>query len=245
MAALRRVFGIFLKIACLLLLLAGITGLAGSFLLHKYRVYGLFFSSFYLILPALLAVVGGVILLISGCFGCLVSNKKTSCLHGLFVYILIIVFCVVGTTAALAYSHKRKLDVDLAPLKDVFQNYSGNSQDPDTKAVDALQRELQCCGVNNYTDWLETPWFNHSSKDEVPLSCCNKTFHYCNGTLHFPVLINNEGCQVKLERKLLLVVDSIMITSLVVFFVMVMSWIAVAQLMKHQPPQEYRILDKE
>ncbi len=81
----------------------------------------------------------------------------------------------------------------------MFQNYSGNSQDPDTKAVNALQREvfvqkylgflylanqigtlfllqLRCCGVKNYTDWLETPWFNHSGKYEVPLSCCNKNF---------------------------------------------------------------------
>lgn len=241
----RRACGIVLKIASLLLSLAGITGLGGSFLLHKYRVYGLFFSSFYIILPALLAVVGGAILFISGSTGCLMSNKKPSCLQGLFVYFLIIVFCVVVTTAALAYTHKSKLDVDLAPLKDVFQNYSGNSQDPDTKAVNTLQHELQCCGVNNYTDWLDTPWFNHSSKNEVPLSCCNTTFHYCNGTLDLPLLINNEGCQVKLEEKLLLVVDIIVITSLVVLFVLVMSWIAVAQLMRPQPPQEYRILDKE
>jgi len=106
--------------------------------------------------------------------------------------------------------------VDLAPLKDVFQNYSGISQDPDTKAVNALQCEvfaqkcsismclvkldcntffllqLRCCGVYNYTDWLETPWFNHSKKYEVPLSCCNKKFHDCNGTLDSPLLLYNE-----------------------------------------------------
>lgn len=245
MALRRRAFGISLKIASLLLSLAGITGLGGSFLLHKYRDYSMFFSSFYIILPALLAVVGGAILLISGSIGCLVSNKKPSCLHGLFVYFLIIVFCVVVTTAALAYTHKRKLDVDLAPLKEVFQNYSGNSQDPDTKAVNALQRELGCCGVYNYTDWLETPWFNHSRKYEVPLSCCNKIFHDCNGTLDSPLLLYNEGCQNNLEEKLLLVLDIIIMTSLVVLFVLVMSWITVAQLMGHQPPQEYRILDKE
>lgn len=35
-----------------------------------------------------------------------------------------------------------QIDADLAPLKDVFQNYSSNSRDPDTKAVDALQREV-------------------------------------------------------------------------------------------------------
>lgn len=240
-----RGFRIWLKIASLLLLLAGITGLGGSFFLHKYKVYSVLFSSLYIILPAKLAVAGGVILLISGCIGCSVSNKKPSCGHALFVYLLIIVWCIVGTTAVLAYNTKGKLDADLAPLKDVFQNYSGNSQDPDTKAVNALQRELRCCGVENYTDWLETPWFNHSGKYEVPLSCCNKNFHSCNGTLDSPQLLYNEGCQVKLEEKLLLSVQVIIITSLVVLFLLVMSWIIVAQLMRHQPPQEYRILDQE
>ncbi|KTG45309.1 hypothetical protein cypCar_00016013 [Cyprinus carpio] len=240
-----RGFRILLKIASLILLLAGITGLGGSFFLHKYKVYGVFFSSIYIILPANLAIAGGVVLLISGCIGCSVSNKKPSCGHGLFVYLLIIVWCIVGTTAVLAYTHKGKLDEDLAPLKDVFQNYSGNSQDPDTKAVNALQRELQCCGVKNYTDWLETPWFNHSGKYEVPLSCCNNTFHSCNGTLDSPQLLYNGGCQEKIEKKLLLSVQVIIITSLVVLFLLIMSWIIVAQLMRHQPPQEYRILDQE
>lgn len=62
--------------------LAGITGLGGSFFLHKYNVYGVFFSSLYIILPAKLAVAGGVVLLISGCIGCSVSSKQPSCGHG-------------------------------------------------------------------------------------------------------------------------------------------------------------------
>uniref|UniRef100_A0A671SIS8 Tetraspanin 37 n=1 Tax=Sinocyclocheilus anshuiensis TaxID=1608454 RepID=A0A671SIS8_9TELE len=153
--------------------LAGITGLGGSFLLHKYRVYGVFFSSFYIILPALLAVVGGgVILFISGCIGCV------------FVYLLIIVWCIVGTTAVFAQKSPGFLCVF-------------------------------CCGVKNYTDWLETPWFNHSGKYEVPLSCCNKNFHSCNGTLDSPQLLYNEN--------LLLAVHIIIIISLVVLFLLVSS----------------------
>lgn len=240
----RRAIGFFLKITCLLLLLTGITGLGGSFLLHKYRVYGLFFSNFSIIFPALLAVVSGIVLFITGTIGCLVSSKKPSCGHGLFVYFLVIVFCVVGTTAALAYFYQGKLDAELAPLKNVFQNYSNNSQDPNTKAVDDLQSELQCCGVMNYTDWLQTPWFNHSGKYEVPQSCCNKTFHSCNGTLDAPMSLYNEACQIKLEELLLLVVHIIHITSLVVLVLLVLSWITVGQLMRYPVPQEYRILDQ-
>uniref|UniRef100_A0A8C1RCS2 Tetraspanin 37 n=1 Tax=Cyprinus carpio TaxID=7962 RepID=A0A8C1RCS2_CYPCA len=119
--------------------LAGITGLGGSFLLHKYRVYGVLFSSFYIILPVLLAVVGGVILFISGCIGC-------------------VVLCIFSSLCG--------LDVDLAPLKDVFQNYSD---------CFTVLLQLRCCGVKNYTD-----------------CCCNKNYHSCSGTLDSPQLLYNE-----------------------------------------------------
>lgn len=141
-----QVFPVVFNSFVLFVQLTGITGLGGSFLLHKYRVYGLFFSNFSIIFPALLAVVSGIVLFITGTIGCLVSSKKPSCGHGLvrwrnmsfysvkaalnyivvlimmdwdfkicmflvfqFVYFLIIVFCVVGTTAALAYFYQGKV----------------------------------------------------------------------------------------------------------------------------------------
>ncbi|XP_051555968.1 tetraspanin-3-like [Myxocyprinus asiaticus] len=242
----RRAFKFSLKIASLFLWLVGMCiGVSGAFLLLKYKTNGVFFSSFFISLPALLAVVSGVILLGSAAIGCAVSYKEPSCLQSLFVYFLIIVCCIVGTAAALAYTHTGKLDVDLAPLKDVFQSYNGNSKDPDTKAVNSLQDELQCCGVKNYTDWIDTPWFNHSGKYNVPQSCCNKNFHSCNGTLDLPSLLYTEGCQIKFEEELLLVLHIIIITSFVIIFVLVMSWISVAPLMRYPPPQEYRMLDQD
>uniref|UniRef100_A0A672Q878 Tetraspanin 37 n=1 Tax=Sinocyclocheilus grahami TaxID=75366 RepID=A0A672Q878_SINGR len=113
----------------------------------------------------------------------------------IFVYFLSFSLCIFS----LLLYFTEMLDVDLSPLKDVFQNYSGNSQDPDTKAVNIVSLFCYSCSVKNYTDWLETPWFIHSGKYEVPLSCCNKNFHSCNGTLDSP-----QGCQIKLEENLLL-----------------------------------------
>lgn len=130
----------------------------------------------------------------------------------------------------------------------MFQNYSGNSQDPDTVAVNALQREvfaqkylgflylaksdwytfllqLQCCGVKNYTDWLETPWFNHSGKYEVPLSCCNKNFHSCNGTLDSPQLLYNE-VQITIELPYLL--DIILLFSCLILQKVIIPFITIS-----------------
>ncbi|KAA0719429.1 Tetraspanin-36 [Triplophysa tibetana] len=242
----KKTLNIFIKTACLLILLFGIwICLGGLLLLLKYRYTGVFFSSCYIDLPVLLAVISGVLLLIGGSLGCVLSRIDSSCLQALFVYFLIVVCCSVSTAAALAYFHIGKLDVDLAPFKDVFQYYSGNSQDPDARAVDALQSELQCCGVTNYTDWMDTPWFNHSGKYEVPLSCCNKTFHICNGTINSPQLLYNEGCQIKFKDKLHLVLVVIMLTSFGVILTLIFSAISVRHLMKHHPPQEYQILDQE
>lgn len=46
--------------------------------------------------------------------------------------------------------------------------------------------QLQCCGVHDYKDWLETSWFNRTGGHSVPHSCCNSTFSSCNGTVEQP-----------------------------------------------------------
>uniref|UniRef100_A0A4W5JT79 Tetraspanin 37 n=1 Tax=Hucho hucho TaxID=62062 RepID=A0A4W5JT79_9TELE len=96
----------------------------------------------------------------------------------------------------------------------VFQRYTGTSPDLDSDAVDATQKELQCCGIYDYRDWLATPWFNHSGRGSVPHSCCNSTYHTCNGTLELPGLL-----YPKLEEALLFVLHLIIWSSLAVALV--------------------------
>ncbi|XP_038854132.1 tetraspanin-3-like isoform X2 [Salvelinus namaycush] len=136
-----------------------------------------------------------------------------------FVYLLVMVFCLEATAAALAYVNAGKVDSELAPFSSVFQRYTGRSQDPYSDAVDATQKELQCCGIYDYRDWLATPWFNHSGRGSVPHSCCKSTYHTCNGTLELPGLLYPKGCQVKLEEALLFVLHLIIWSSLAVALV--------------------------
>eukprot|EP00063_Salmo_salar_P031017 XP_014005852.1 PREDICTED: uncharacterized protein LOC106574474 isoform X5 [Salmo salar] len=67
------------------------------------------------------------------------------CCHGVwpfqFVYLLVMVFCLEATAAALAYVNAGKVDSELAPFSSVFQRYTGSSQDPYSDAVDATQKE--------------------------------------------------------------------------------------------------------
>ncbi|XP_035620532.1 tetraspanin 37 isoform X2 [Oncorhynchus keta] len=162
-----------------------------------------------------------------------------------FVYLLVVVFCLEATAAALAYVNTGKVDSELAPFSSVFQRYTGRCQDPYSDAVDATQKELQCCGIYDYRDWLATPWFNHSGRGSVPHSCCNYTYHTCNGTLELPGLLYPKGCQVKLEEALLFVLHLIIWSSLAVVLVETVGFVSVAQLMRDQPLLEYGILDRE
>ncbi|XP_064187469.1 tetraspanin 37 isoform X1 [Anguilla rostrata] len=251
----RRIVKVVLQITCQLLWLAGlVVGLSGLYLLLNYRHNRLFFRDIYIILPAVMAIASAVVLLISGSIGCWVSVRDSTCLQGVvgikegmnraFVYLLIIIFCLEATAAALAYANIGKVHSELAPFQNIFKNYNGSSQDPDSNAVDSIQEELQCCGIQNYTDWQTTTWFNHRGNLSVPQSCCNSTFHTCHGTLDQTYMLYPQGCQVKLEDAIGFILHLIIYSTAAVAVVQIIGLVSVAQLMRQQPLQGYQILER-
>ncbi|PWA29721.1 hypothetical protein CCH79_00008036, partial [Gambusia affinis] len=163
-----------------------VMAMSGVSLLMKYRHYSLFFSQTYILLPTVFTICSGAFLLFTGFLGTWLSLRHSRCLHGLFVYLLVVIFCLGSTASALAYVHSRKLDSDTASLSEVFQKYTGSSQDRNSRIVDVTQEQLHCCGVRNYTDWLDSSWLNKTGGDAVPHSCCNTTFLSCKGSLYQP-----------------------------------------------------------
>ncbi|XP_033498279.1 tetraspanin 37 isoform X2 [Epinephelus lanceolatus] len=216
----RKALKTILQLTSQLLWVVGlVVGLNGVYLLIYYRQSSVFFSDSYITLPAILTLTSAAFLLVSGCLGTWLSLRDSTFRQGL-------------------------LDSEIAPLSGVFQNYTGNVQDPNSLAVDATQEELQCCGVHGYRDWLETSWFNRTGGLWVPHSCCNYTYPSCNGTVDQPWQLNAQGCQVKLETSLQFVLSFIIWVSPVVFLVEVVLFVTVGQLMMDQPLMHYQILGK-
>uniref|UniRef100_A0A8P4G909 Tetraspanin n=1 Tax=Dicentrarchus labrax TaxID=13489 RepID=A0A8P4G909_DICLA len=214
----RNALKTILQLVCQLLWVLGlVVGLSGVYLLMNYRQRSLFFSHAYITLPAVFALASAVFLVVSGCLGSWLSLRDSTFLQGLFVYLLVLVICLESTASALAYFHSTELHSEIAPLSRVFQGYKGSSQDPNSRAVDATQEELHCCGVHDYKDWLETSWFNRTGGLSVPSSCCNSTFRSCNGTVDQPWQLYTQGCQVKLEMALQFVLSFIFWSAPVVF----------------------------
>ncbi|XP_055017995.1 tetraspanin 37 isoform X2 [Boleophthalmus pectinirostris] len=220
-------------------------GLAGLYLFMMFRQSSAtFFSpSSYMMLPFFFTFATAVFLLVGGFLGSWVSTKDSVCLQGLFVYLLFVVFCLGSTASALTFHHTVMLDSELDPLSDVFKNYTGNSYDQDSRTVDALQEKMQCCGVQNYTDWRDTSWFIHNGGHILPLSCCNQIFTSCNGTVLQPDHFYQTGCKVKLKVFFQFLLDTVMWMFAVVFLVLVILLVPTVMLMR-EPLLSYQYLDK-
>uniref|UniRef100_A0A3B5M443 Uncharacterized protein n=1 Tax=Xiphophorus couchianus TaxID=32473 RepID=A0A3B5M443_9TELE len=162
-----------------------VMAMSGVSLLMKYRHYSLFFSQTYILLPVVFTTCSAAFLLFTGFLGTWLSLRDSRCLQGLFVYLLVVIFCLGSTASALAYVHSRKV---LHLHKFGFRH----SVSQNSRIVDVTQEELHCCGVRNYTDWLDSSWFNKTAGDAVPRSCCNSTFLSCKGSwivwTHFSLL---------------------------------------------------------
>lgn len=131
-----------LQLVCQIQWLVGLmVALSGVYLLLKYKQSSLFFSHSYIALPVLFIFASAAFLLASGFLGSWVSIRDSVCLQGMFVYLLVVVFCLGSTAAALAYYHSIKLESDLQPLSGVFKNYTGNSQDRQSWAATPYKKE--------------------------------------------------------------------------------------------------------
>ncbi|XP_004389324.1 tetraspanin-19 [Trichechus manatus latirostris] len=67
---------------------------------------------------------------------------------------------------------------------------------PKWTILNSLQKTLQCCGQNNYTDWINNT--NKENSEQVPCSCTSSTLRkwFCNAPLNATYL---EGCENKIS----------------------------------------------
>uniref|UniRef100_A0A8C5LNL6 Tetraspanin n=1 Tax=Leptobrachium leishanense TaxID=445787 RepID=A0A8C5LNL6_9ANUR len=168
---------------------AGAILYAVYFLIKAYKNYKPFFHDFHILIPCGLVTSGAVLLVINGLLGFKISRKNSRCKQGIFMYFIVIVLCLEASGAALAYVYKNRLDYVLHPMENAFSRYNDSTAD---KTVNNIQKELECCGLRNYTDWESTDWFKNSGNYSVPESCCNVTFVSCSGNLTEAIKLYHE-----------------------------------------------------
>lgn len=170
----------------------------GAYVIRSYDNFDNFIQDKYTLIPAAIIIGVSVVMFIFGLLGCFATLRESRVGLSFFFFFIMVIF--VAEVAALVFSfiYQNKISGDLQrSMSDVFSRYDG--EDAETKAVDYLQTQLQCCGVRNYTSWTSTAWFSENN-NTVPLSCCkNASLEQCTGRLDQLDLLNLEGCEPKLE----------------------------------------------
>jgi hypothetical protein len=168
-------FKFFIFICIFIFCLAGLVLLiTGIFIQLDLEGFIYFAGEDYMAVTTFITVVGAFILAVSclGIYG-VFNDINTIIYTYTFFLFLMITAELAATTSAL------KLNTDIGEKVEIkmkvgLENFGKHDQEG-TKAWDTVQGMLKCCGMNNYTDWLE-------EQLEIPSSCydqVNVNKEYC------------------------------------------------------------------
>ncbi|XP_012683983.1 tetraspanin 36 [Clupea harengus] len=170
----------------------------GAYVIKSYNSFQSFLEDKTTLIPATIIIVVAAVMFIIGIVGCCSTLRESKIGLGFFMIIILLIFVAEVAALVCSFIYMKRLNGELEKsMTTVFAKYDGNN--PETHTVDLLQSQLQCCGVQNYTDWSGTPWFS-SHNNTVPLSCCKTNNTECTGRPDQPSLLNTEGCEPKLDK---------------------------------------------
>ncbi|KFV01135.1 Tetraspanin-3, partial [Tauraco erythrolophus] len=226
---------------------AAALALGGVFVILLYENYRFLFQGSFMSLPGWLAAAGALILLPTGVLAISVSTKKSRYQQGTLMYLLLILLCLEVSSAVMARFYSIRMTSELKNTMDhlVYQYNRTHSQASGSRAVDAIQRKLHCCAIQNYTDWLNVTtaaWNIPAEKGRVPESCCKDKYSHCRGDLDHLEEIHQEGCLKKLEGLLNFVMVYVFWCCIVLSVLELFVGVSNGILMRHQSFRDLRIL---
>lgn len=176
----------------------GALAYVGAYMINSYDNFESFIQDKYTLIPAAIILGISAVLFFFGMLGCCSTIRESKAGLTVFFMVIVVIFAAEVSALVFGFVYHNKLSSDLEhSMTDVFAKYGEGGGD--NKAVEFLQTQLQCCGVQNYTSWASTPW-GASHNNSVPVSCCkNTSTPECLGSLALPDLLNLGGCEPKLE----------------------------------------------
>jgi len=154
----------------LIFALAGICLVAfGAYAQINSSLYKQFIGSDYIFLTTFIIVIG-IIIFVIAFFGCFGSCSENTCMVYTFAFLLFFILIAQFGAAITAFIFEISPgEVIESNMEAGLKNYGSNDHEIITNTWDAIQRDLSCCGVYNFTDWRKNDKF---SQGGVPDSCC-------------------------------------------------------------------------
>merc|ERR1711971_255035 len=124
--------------------------------------------------------------------------KENHCMTLTFAILLGIIFLMEVGAGIAAYKLKHQVNAIInTNMEKGMQNYNQTDYEGVTRTWDLIQRELDCCGTQEYKDWSNATF---SGGADVPDSCCLSNVRGCGkGTLSLgeeeaKMKIHTNGC---------------------------------------------------
>lgn len=178
--------------------------------------------------PIVLIGVGVVIFFIAF-FGCCGAWKENYCMVTTFAVLLSLIIIIEIAAAIAGYMFRKKLSVIVQDsLTEMITNYKNGTKEF-KEAVDKLQQDLKCCGVNSSSDWRSFT----SAGNTVPDSCCMNVTEGCGiGTMTDAAKVYQQGCHDVLEEVLKKNIQWVIVAALVIAFLQIMGIVFACLLMR-------------
>ncbi|KFO98541.1 Tetraspanin-1, partial [Calypte anna] len=137
-------------------------------------------------------IVIGAILLVIGFLGCCGAQKESKCLLMLFFAVVLIIFIAEIAAAVVALVYTGLAEVLLRGVVTPLLKEKFGNDDPFTQIWNVTMGEIGCCGLNNYTDLTDSPWYI-SNNHTYPAPCCKDGMATSCSHSHLPGYLL-QGC---------------------------------------------------
>ncbi|NWW93823.1 TSN1 protein, partial [Rhynochetos jubatus] len=114
-------------------------------------------------------IVIGAILMVIGFLGCCGAQKESKCLLMMFFSVVLIIFIAEVAAAVVALVYTGLAETLLTAVVTPLLKEKFGADDSFTHIWNVTMSEVRCCGLNNYTDFTDSPW--HKEKGTYPEPC--------------------------------------------------------------------------
>ncbi|XP_067856153.1 CD82 antigen-like [Heptranchias perlo] len=174
----------------------------------------------------------GIAVIVVCLVGCIGSIKEVKCLIILYLLFLILIFIVQLTIGlAVFFQYDKVVSVMDEKTIEVIKHYSNDSLK--LNLLDVIQKEFQCCGYYNSTDWEQNELI--LSTKILPCSCTNYTV--ADFTSFCPVTessyIYPQGCKTDIKEWLDNNIFTVLGTAVALLLIQILQFIMGVYLFKY------------